>query len=163
VAQAGARTETVSASSTTQLSNSVEAVVMKQQLVARIPESRKADLEIQYFPHFKQDVNPPAMLASLRQITNNVSELQGNTALSDMATNCVWAGDQVSDEEVRAVALALAGAGVRVRDIRQLKDGSGPHSRLIEIGASAKVQHMPVLTAGEIATRSVRKRTDPEF
>ncbi len=163
VAQAGAKSETVSGASTAQLTNSVEAVVMKQKLVSKIPESQRADLRIEYFPHFKQDVNVPLMVAALRQISNNVTELPANAAVNDLPTNCVWAGDQVSAQEAHAVALALVGAGIRVRDIRQLKDGSGAHSRLIQIGASAKVQALPVLSAQEIAAQPVRERTDPGY
>ena len=163
LAQAGATTETVSAASVTQLSNSVEAVQMKQKLVSKIPESQRADLQIQYFPHFKQDVNVPVMVAALRQITPNVKESSATAAVNDLPTNCVWAGDQVTPQEVHAVALALVGAGIRVRDIRQLKDGSGAHARLIQIGASAKVENFPVIAANQIESREVRSRTDPAY
>jgi len=52
-----------------------------------------------------------------------------------LKTNAIWAGDDVSVSELKAVALALYRAGVDLISIERFKNGKGPKSKLIQIGA----------------------------
>jgi hypothetical protein len=132
--------------------------------MAKLPSASSRTLQIQYFPRFTSDVNPDVVIGALHQLGASVTQKAGtNQAVQSLATNCVWAGDDVTLDEARSVALALTAAGVKVRDIRQLAQGGGAHSRLIEIGSSARVEAMPVLSPTGIINRGITKRTDPSF
>jgi hypothetical protein len=159
----GFKASEVAAASTEEVNRSVTASKAAVKAISESVGRGASDLKIQYFPHFTNDVNPSIVLARLRQLAASVSELKGNPSLTQLTTNCIWAGDQVSEQEVRSVAQVLTAAGVTVRDIRQLQVGSGEHSRLIEIGSSAKVAGWPALSADELQNRPIRARTDPKY
>jgi hypothetical protein len=44
---------------------------------------------------------------------------------------------------------------VQLRDIRPLQQPGGAHSRVVEIGSSANVLNMPVLTATDLKLRPI--------
>jgi hypothetical protein len=162
--QNGVRAPETVAANPADLHRSVEAAQLKQQVMAKLPSASSRTLEIQYFPRFTSDVNPDVVIAALHQLGASVTQKAGtNPAVQSLPTNCVWAGDDVTLDEARSVALALTAAGVKVRDIRQLAQGGGAHSRLIEIGSSARVEAMPVLSPTDIINRGITKRTDPSF
>ena len=48
------------------------------------------------------------------------------------------------------MAYTLIRAGVQIRALRRFRNGSGPKSRLIEVGADMRVQDSPVLTVDDI-------------
>lgn len=163
--QAGVRDVNRVNANRTETAVSIEAVKLKQSLEARLPAEGAKRPQIFYFPHLKEDVNPEVVLAALRQIGASVQEKQISPK-SDIAahpTNCVWAGDKVSTDEARAVALTLAAAGVKVRDIRRLSKSGPAYDRTIEVGFSEKVIGFPVLTPEQLASRAIRERTDPQY
>jgi hypothetical protein len=121
-------------------------------------------LTIQFFPHLKEDVNTPVVIAALQQALTgrvDINQVQGNPTLANTPTNCIWVGRNVSLEEARTVALTLRAAGVQLRDIRALSNGTGAQARMIQIGSSARVVDKPVLSPDDIASRTVTQVTDP--
>jgi len=161
--QNGARAPKEIAANPTALNRSVEAAELKQEVADKLPAGSNQTLRIEYFPRFTSDVNPQVVIAALHQFGASVTEKIGtNPAVQNLPTNCVWAGDGAY-EEARAVALALTAAGVKVRDLRQLEESTGSHLRLIEIGSSARVEKMTVLSPTDIIHRPITKRTDPAY
>jgi hypothetical protein len=151
----GVREPASTASDPKESSLILAATKARQQAVANLPPTPASDLTIEYFPHFTSDVNPKVVKSALEQIGVSVREKQGNAGISNLLTNCIWVGDKVNPQEARAVALTLIAAGVPLRDIRSLEKPGGANARLVEIGSSANVVSMPVLSPDDLLNRPI--------
>jgi hypothetical protein len=159
----GSGTKNSASAPQAQVTTTINSIRASQAIVANLGPDSSKSLKIEYFPHLKEDVNPDIVLAKLRGLAGSVEEVKGNITLAEMPTNCVWTGNDVTLAEARAVTLTLTAAGVHIRDIRELKDGSGPNARVIQIGSSVKVAKRSVLSPEEITTRPLTLKTDPHY
>jgi hypothetical protein len=152
------------AASPEQVAQSLKASSAASAFIAALPSSSKT-LRIEYFRHFTQDVDSSIVFQKLKKVSPSVQLLQfpPTEAVRDLPANCIWVGRDVTKAEARSVALILSAAGIELRDIRRLKDGTGPKARLIEIGASARVVEFPVMTADDIQKATPRPTTDERY
>lgn len=118
---------------------------------------------IVFYEHLREETNPEIVIARLRQIGSTVDQRDAKSVVGGIPTNVIWVGDEVSDNEARAVALILTAAGVHLRDMRKLKNAAGQKARLIEIGSSARVLNLPVLTPDQIMRLAPRPPSDPIY
>jgi hypothetical protein len=93
--------------------------------------------------YFAKDAEADSVTKALRDSGMDVLKLPGQRP---GPTNSIWAGNSVTMDEVRPVALALLRAGVQLRSIRHFSDGSGTKAHLIEIGSDRQMETAPVLT-----------------
>lgn len=78
--------------------------------------------------------------------------------IGDVPINCVWYGSGVSRQDVQAVALSLASAGVELRCIKPFADPNGPKRLTIEIGGSRAESRSAVLSPEAILAGSFARR-----
>ena len=114
-------------------------------------------ITIQYFPRdLDRDVVRAALLDALKDAGFVLSSGAGNPSLSSVPTNTVWYGTNVPDESIRIVALALMRAGVKLREIKPISNPSSESkSRLIQIGAAARVQQNQAYTVDQVKGMAV--------
>ena len=121
-------------------------------LPAAIAANTQQKATVLYFP---KDVDGPKVVAALQQGGFDVRQQVAGEKNPSLATNAVWVGDNVSLDQAKYVTLTLIRAGIQIRSLRRLRDsGSGPRSTLIEVGADAEVQNLPVLTAEDVQKMS---------
>lgn len=106
------------------------------------PSSQKPVIE-----YFAKKGDSDTLGAALLKTGFGVVKVPGQRAEN---TNCIWVGDSVQLADVKSVALALVGAGVELRAIRNFREGSGRRANLIEIGADRSLEGAPALTADQI-------------
>jgi hypothetical protein len=142
---------------------------VQPETVERIQQSREADqarsqllietkagnaqqqTSVLYFP---KDVDGPKVVAALEQGGFSVVQ-QSRGERNQIATNSVWVGDAVADDPakfVRAkfVALTLIRAGVEIKAVKRLRDGTGNRANLIEVGADPGIRNLRPLTVADI-------------
>lgn len=107
---------------------------------------------IQYFP--KQE-DGSIVRETLRLAGYMVTE---GRARLDIATDCVWAGDAVTVDDARYVALTLIRAGVGIKAIRRFREGSGPKRHLIQVGSDAALAGRAPLTVEQVASMTALGR-----
>jgi hypothetical protein len=114
-------------------------------------ENQKQQTRVVYYPKDvdPRDVNGPALLASLKQAGFEVTPSLVGRRNPNLATNAIWAADDVPIEQVKFVAYTLMRAGVEIRAIRTFS-GSGRKPHQIEIGADAAIVGLPPLTFDKI-------------
>jgi hypothetical protein len=111
---------------------------------APAPSEAKAVAESRpIIEYFAKDAEADSITKALRDSGMDVIKLPGQRP---GPTNSIWAGNSVTMDEVRPVALALLRAGVQLRSIRHFSDGSGTKARLIEIGSDRQMESAPALT-----------------
>ncbi len=101
--------------------------------------------------YFAKDTEGEGVTKALRDAGLDVIKLPGQLP---GPTNSVWAGNSVTMEEVRPVALALLRSGAQLKAVRHFRDGSGAKDRLIEIGSDRAFANAPVLTEVQIQQMS---------
>jgi hypothetical protein len=67
-----------------------------------------------------------------------------------LATNAVWAGNDVKVETAKFVALTLIRAGVEIKAIRRLPNGGGKRANLIEVASDIDFKNATALTVAEV-------------
>jgi hypothetical protein len=108
--------------------------------------------------YFAKDVDPsnvngPALIKALGRYGFAVQEHKNGERNPTLPTNAVWAGDNVSPEQWKLVALTLVRAGLQIRSIRRFaRQPGGPprKANVIEIGADRQIQNDPPKTVQEI-------------
>lgn len=141
----GVLPEKVQAATTSQITTIVNAAAKANSLVAAQDPSRRAQLKIWVFNHFKQDVNFAVVQQRLQALASDVEVEQKKI---DEPTNSVWYGQGVRLEEAKAAALIATSAGVAIRQICPAQ--KVPIPTLIQIGGSRLVRDQPALSASDI-------------
>jgi hypothetical protein len=99
------------------------------------------------------NVNGPALISALEHYGFTVKETSAGERNLTLATNSVWVGDKVSNDQWKLVVLILMRAGLQIRAIRQFRrepDGPSRKTNVIEIGADREVQNDPPKTVQEV-------------
>ena len=97
--------------------------------------------------YFAKDVDGDAIVKAAKEAGFDVVGVPGQHPGS---TNAMWVGDAVPLADTKALALALVSGGVQLRALRRFRDGTGPKSRLIQIGRDEAMTNEPVWTADRI-------------
>jgi hypothetical protein len=91
-----------------------------------------------------------------REVVRKTLQLPGYQVIESPAklsqpTNALWAGDQVSVDDARYVALTLIRAGIGIKSIRYFRDPATPRKqRLIQVGYDASMADRPPLTVDQV-------------
>ena len=110
--------------------------------------STAASVHVVYYP--KQVEDSAKVQAALEKAGFHV-ELQ-KPRLADVKTGVVWAGDDVSPDVAKFIALTMLRAGVEIKAVRRFANGSGPKAHLVEIGGDATLASAPPLTVDAITS-----------
>ena len=111
------------------VNKSIAADKLYSESLAKVNFESTGAIDIKYFP---KDVDGAIVINALKDAGFKVDN---KAPVNNLPTNAIWAGDAVSASEIRVVALALYRAGVDLISIKRFKDGKGPKSKLIQIGA----------------------------
>ena len=111
------------------VNKSIAADKLYSESLAKVNFESTGAIDIKYFP---KDVDGAIVINALKDAGFKVDN---KAPVNNLPTNAIWAGDDVSASEIRVVALALYRAGVDLISIKRFKDGKGPKSKLIQIGA----------------------------
>lgn len=144
-----------------------KAVSEAAQVAARDDDvARRREITITHYEKsLEREVNLDVVVSSLKkfgfQVESKASRLQ------DIATNAIWFGKDVTNDDVRLVALTLTGAGVEIRWISRFQNWEGPKHATIEIGSWARVVGFKPWTARDVTNISdlaeVGNPAHPEF
>jgi cell division protein FtsB len=109
------------------------------QLAARADEyARRQQITITHYEKsLAREVDLDVVVRSLKKFGFKVQSKESR--LQDLATNAIWFGKDVTDDDVRLVALTLMGAGVEIRWISRFSNWEGPKRSTIEIGSWVRV------------------------
>jgi hypothetical protein len=132
-----------------------EAEAIKVRTSIRANESRSRELSIVrsqgrkkirivYYP---KDVDVPTVVSALQETGFNVTT---HPPINNESSNVVWAGNDVSLDDAKFVALTLMRAGVTLQGVFRLRDGNGERADLVEIGRHPNITERAALTVAEI-------------
>lgn len=118
-------------------------------------ENKAHPTNVVYYPKDvdPSNVNGPALISLLSSAGFNVRPAQGGERNPNLATNAVWAAENVPIDQVKFVTLTLMRAGLRIRAIRSFRsapDGTPRKPDTIEIGADAQIQKDPPLLVDQV-------------
>ena len=91
-----------------------------------------------------------------REVVRKTLQLPGYHVIESPAklsqpTDAIWAGEKVSIDDVRYVALTLLRAGIGIKAIRYFRDASNPRKqRLIQVGSDASLASRAPLTVEQV-------------
>lgn len=91
-----------------------------------------------------------------REVVRKTLQLPGYHVVESPAklsqpTDAIWAGDKVSIDDVRYVALTLMRAGIGIKSIRYFRDAATPRKeRLIQVGSDASLASRAPLTVDQV-------------
>jgi hypothetical protein len=118
---------------------------------ALLPEAqannRSAQATVLYFP---KNVDGLRVVDALTQGGFHVEKQQRGERNPGLATNAVWAGNDVKVETAKFVALTLIRAGVEIKAIRRLPNGGGKRANLIEVASDIDFKNATALTVAEV-------------
>lgn len=86
---------------------------------------------IQYFPKVFDQAH---LEGALQRLGDRYKIIRGKPEIGDTPTNAIFYGSNVSADEVKAVARALADAGIKIRAIKKFRTSS-TKARTIQIGS----------------------------
>lgn len=121
----------------------------RDQLAAQVTPDATA-VHVVYYP--KQVEDAGAVEAALRQAGFQV-ELRP-ARLADVKTGVVWAGDKVSVDVAKYIALTMVRAGVELKAVQRFENGGGAKQYLVEIGGDAALKDAPPLSVSDIRNMS---------
>jgi predicted RecA/RadA family phage recombinase len=126
-----------------QIKESIEANRDREKLLAEASIKHR-NITVQYFP---KAVDGQIVSNRLKQAGFNVLVMA--RPVNDLPTNAIWAGDAVTVEDVKLVALTLIRAGVQLRAIKR----SRPRRQLetvIQVGTEPALSDAKVLKVNDI-------------
>lgn len=99
--------------------------------------------------YYKKDVDPEGLAQALRAKGLSVRE---GVPRNEFVTNALWVGDQVPPEDIRAAALTLMGANIRLHSIERFRfpTGESPKSHVVQVGHSPAAEKLPELTVDDV-------------
>lgn len=120
---------------------------------------RRRRVTVRYYPReFESSVNAGILLPELRRAGFTLEKRPTEPGMSDVETNALWFGTDVSPEDVKLVALLLTSAGARLRAIRPFRDPGGLKRAAIEIGGDRAAVREPVWSVERILSASAFTR-----
>lgn len=102
---------------------------------------------VQYYP---KTFDRERIEAAMNEISGRFNVRRGRTEVGDTPTNAIWFGANVSLDDIKAVALALAGKGVEVKSIRPFRTRSAANESQIQVGAFRSAANSPTWSADRI-------------
>lgn len=102
---------------------------------------------VQYYP---KSFDRERIEAAMNEVSGRFNVRRGRTEVGDTPTNAIWFGENVSLDDIKAVALALAGKGVEIKSIRPFRARSAANESQIQVGAYRTAANSPTWTADKI-------------
>ncbi len=132
----------------------VEAAGSALRSVEKVILESGARTRVQYF---RKDVDENRVSRALKEfgLEANAAEYQvveGRSALKDIPTNALWAGENVTLEQARNIALILVRAGVELKFIGRFDQPSGAKANLVQIGSWTELLEKPALRVDQIVS-----------
>lgn len=122
-----------------------------------LPQNQKQPTTVVYYPKDvdPSNVNGPVLIQTFKNAGFTVQQAQGGERNPNLATNAVWAGEDVPIDQVKFVTLTLMRAGLQIRAIRSFKsapNGAARKPGTIEIGADAQVQNLQPYSVEQVSS-----------
>jgi hypothetical protein len=132
-----------------QIDQSLDADSARKQLAAKSDSGRRQNVQIEYF---WKNVDYNKVEEALRQLGFKVTVKE---QINDLATNALWFGTQVNQEDAKLVAYTLIRAGIQFKGIRYFRPTSPrANTALIQIGSDPALVNKPALTVDEIRNKT---------
>jgi hypothetical protein len=111
------------------VTKSINASQLFNKYLSRIDYRSASLVRVEYFP---KDVDGKTVLGIIKNAGFKVVTKQPK---NNLKTNAIWAGNDVSTDEIKVIALALSQAGVELVSISRFANGRGDKARLIQVGS----------------------------
>jgi hypothetical protein len=132
----------------TRISQSTDADKARTSMLSQtqaINSQKKAT--VWYFP---KNVDGPTVTAALDQGGFNVIRKIGRETNAAIPTNAIWVGGDVSLDQAKFVALTLMRAGVQIKVVRRLRDGTGDKANVIEVGSDGAFRDATPMSVDDV-------------
>ena len=124
--------------------NEARGKLLAKKLLATSAGKLVEKVTVEYFP---KNVEGDVVVKALR---DSGFEVNMKRPQNDEPTNAIWAGDRVSVDDVKLVALTLIRAGVQLKSIRRFRESGGPKANLVQVGADPARNDFPTLSVNDV-------------
>lgn len=137
----------------TRFTESLEADKARRKLASTTEGRSETEIKVQYFP---KDVDGAIVNKALQELNFRLTTAEPQ--VTDVETNAIWFGKNVSVKDLKLLAYTLIRANVGIKVIRPFRQPDKWPGNLIQVGADAAYANRRPLTVDEIrqAERFVR-------